>query len=422
MERLRRDLGHPRVRNQRGRRPVRVRRNRDREATRARGRRPQHPHTGDGQRRPQRHSIGRRPSRHERVQLLGTVRRRADHRAPCRHRRPRPRALLETEPAPPRRCRQARSLMASTRSFLGSFRSVGLRLRIGNAPPLRQDDRHAVAQPQVDRTTCSRSHGDRRVGSPDRAGDGCEPGLGPRDVEPVARERIPRHPDEPRREEGYCLRSRTRSRGPGRGVSSVGHHGCRKHLGRCARHAGARVPLDLLVNNAGIGSWGADRRASARTIATNYFGSRDVTDALLPFIPDGGRIVMVSSGLGELSYMGRDLRPRFADPSLTRPALDSLLNSYLSDLEKGEAKSGGWPSAYSVSKVAMNALTRILARELAPRKISINSVCPGWVRTDMGGPGANRSVPVGARSIVLGAMLPEDATGGFYRDGKRIPW
>jgi len=180
--------------------------------------------------------------------------------------------------------------------------------------------------------------------------------------------------------------------------------------------------LDLLVNNAGIGSWGADRRASARTIATNYFGSRDVTDALLPFIANGGRIVMVSSGLGELSYMGRDLRPRFADPSLTRPALDSLVNSYLSDLEKGEAKSEGWPSAYSVSKVAMNALTRILARELAPRKIRINSVCPGWVRTDMGGPGANRSVEVGARSIVLGAMLPDDATGGFYRDGKRIPW
>ncbi len=179
--------------------------------------------------------------------------------------------------------------------------------------------------------------------------------------------------------------------------------------------------LDLLVNNA-IGSWGADRRASARTVATNYFGSRDVTDALLPVIADGGRIVMVSSGLGELSYMGRDLRPRFADPSLTRLALDSLVNSYLSDLEKGEAKSAGWPSAYSVSKVAMNALTRILARELASRKIRINSVCPGWVRTDMGGPGANRSVEVGARSIVLGATLPDDATGGFYRDGKRIPW
>src|SRR5713226_995664 len=87
--------------------------------------------------------------------------------------------------------------------------------------------------------------------------------------------------------------------------------------------------LDLLVNNAGVGSWGADRRASVRTIETNYFGSRDVTDALLPFIPNGGRVVMVSSGLGELSYMGRDLRPRFADPSLTRPVLDSLVTSYL---------------------------------------------------------------------------------------------
>ena len=180
--------------------------------------------------------------------------------------------------------------------------------------------------------------------------------------------------------------------------------------------------LDVLVNNAGIGSWGADRRASVRTVETNYFGSRDVTDALLPFMPNGGRVVMVSSGLGELSTLGRELRPQFDDPSLTRPALDSLVSSYLADLEAGETKRAGWPSAYSVSKVAMNALTRILARELAPRKIRVNSVCPGWVRTDMGGPGANRSVEVGARSIVLGAMLPQDATGGFYRDGKRISW
>ncbi len=180
--------------------------------------------------------------------------------------------------------------------------------------------------------------------------------------------------------------------------------------------------LDVLVNNAGIGSWGADRRASVRTVETNYFGSRDVTDALLPFMPNGGRVVMVSSGLGELSYMGRDLRPRFADPSLTRPVLDALVNSYLTALEKGEGKSDGWPSAYSVSKVSLNALTRILSRELSPRGITINSVCPGWVRTDMGGPGANRSVEVGARSIVLAATLPGDATGGFYRDGKKIPW
>ncbi|MCI4371466.1 MAG: SDR family NAD(P)-dependent oxidoreductase [Thermoplasmata archaeon] len=180
--------------------------------------------------------------------------------------------------------------------------------------------------------------------------------------------------------------------------------------------------LDVLVNNAGIGSWGADRRASIRMIETNYFGSRDVTDALLPFIPNGGRIVMVSSGLGELSTLGLDLRPRFADPSLTRPALDSLVSTYLASLEAGETERAGWPSAYSVSKVSMNALTCILARDLAPRGIRVNSVCPGWVRTDMGGRGATRSVPVGARSIVLGVLLPNDSTGGFYRDGKPIPW
>lgn len=180
--------------------------------------------------------------------------------------------------------------------------------------------------------------------------------------------------------------------------------------------------LDLLVNNAGIGSWGADRRQSIRTIETNYFGSRNVTDALVPFIPSGGRVVMVSSGLGELSHVNRELRPQFADPALMRPALDSLVSSYLTLLETGESKPAGWPSSYSVSKVALNALTKILARELSAGGIRVNSVCPGWVRTDMGGRGAPRSIPVGARSIVLAATLPDDATGGFYRDGKRIPW
>lgn len=180
--------------------------------------------------------------------------------------------------------------------------------------------------------------------------------------------------------------------------------------------------LDLLVNNAGIGSWKPDRPTAARTIAVNYHGPRDVTDAMISFIPSGGRVVNVSSGLGELSYLGGEQRSKFADPSLSRKALDALVSSYLSAVEAGKAKADGWPSAYSVSKVALNAHTRILARELSPKGIRINAVCPGWVRTDMGGRGATRSVPVGGRSIVLAAMLPEDATGGFYRDGKPIPW
>lgn len=180
--------------------------------------------------------------------------------------------------------------------------------------------------------------------------------------------------------------------------------------------------LDVLVNNAGVGLEGSDPETARRTIAVNYVGPRDVTDVLLPFMPPGSRVTMVSSGLGELSYLGRGLRPRFEDPSLTRSGLDALVAKYLTDVESGDRKRAGWPSAYSVSKVALNALTRVLARDLSSRGISVNAVCPGWVRTDMGGRGAPRSIPVGARSIVLGVTLPPDATGGFYRDGKRIPW
>src|SRR5438552_2799923 len=89
--------------------------------------------------------------------------------------------------------------------------------------------------------------------------------------------------------------------------------------------------LEVLVNNAGVGSWGGDRAASAHTIEVNYYGSRDVTDALLPFVPRGGRVVMVSSGMGELSYLGRELQSKFADPALTRPGLEALVASYLRD-------------------------------------------------------------------------------------------
>lgn len=180
--------------------------------------------------------------------------------------------------------------------------------------------------------------------------------------------------------------------------------------------------VDVLVNNAGIGLEGSSLEAAKATIRVNYNGPRDVTDALLPFLPRGGRVLMVSSGLGELSHLGRELRGWFEEPALTRTGLDALVAAYLSDVEAGHPRRAGWPSAYSVSKVALNALTRVLARDLMPQGISVNAVCPGWARTEMGGRGAPRSVATGAQSIVLGVHLPDDATGGFYRDGRRIPW
>jgi NAD(P)-dependent dehydrogenase (short-subunit alcohol dehydrogenase family) len=100
-----------------------------------------------------------------------------------------------------------------------------------------------------------------------------------------------------------------------------------------------------------------------------------------------GRIVNFASGLGQLTEMG-----------------------------------AGTP-AYRASKAALNALTRMLAAELEGSGILVNSMCPGWVRTDMGGRSAPRTVEQGADTAVWLATLPDDGpTGGFYRDRRPIAW
>jgi len=83
---------------------------------------------------------------------------------------------------------------------------------------------------------------------------------------------------------------------------------------------------------------------------------------------------------------------------------------------------GGGTPAYSLSKAALNALTRMLAAELRKDGILVNAVCPGWVATNMGGPGG-RPVAEGAASVVWAATLADDGpTGGFFRDGRPLPW
>jgi carbonyl reductase 1 len=180
--------------------------------------------------------------------------------------------------------------------------------------------------------------------------------------------------------------------------------------------------IQTLVNNAGISMKGFDANVVKGTLRVNFFGALRVTNALAPLLPEGGNIVMVSSGMADLGAYSPDIKARFLDEALNVEALIALVGEFESGVSAGVHEAQGWPSsAYRVSKAALNALTRILARDRP--LLHINSVCPGWVKTDMGGVSATREVDQGAGGIVWAATLGADApTGGFFRDGKAIAW
>jgi NAD(P)-dependent dehydrogenase (short-subunit alcohol dehydrogenase family) len=182
--------------------------------------------------------------------------------------------------------------------------------------------------------------------------------------------------------------------------------------------------IDALVNNAGATFKGFDAKIAADTLEINYRGAVRVTDALFSKLAPSANIVMVSSGMGELSNLSPALQKRLLAPTLTRAEVEQVAEEFLSGVGAGAHAAAGFPNnAYSVSKALMNAFTRVLARELAGSARRVNSVCPGWVKTRMGGASAPRSLEQGVSGIVWAATLDQSGpSGGFFRDAKPIAW
>jgi NAD(P)-dependent dehydrogenase (short-subunit alcohol dehydrogenase family) len=166
---------------------------------------------------------------------------------------------------------------------------------------------------------------------------------------------------------------------------------------RQAARAFAQVAdhLDVLINNAGIYPdkgltiLTLSRERIDQTFQTNTFGPLEVSQAFLPYLrkSSAARIINVSSGYGQLDGLSHDV-----------------------------------PS-YCLSKLALDGLTIMLAQALRADRIAVNAMCPGWVRTEMGGPSASRSVEEGADTAVwLAHEAPHKLTGKFFRDRKEIAW
>jgi len=184
------------------------------------------------------------------------------------------------------------------------------------------------------------------------------------------------------------------------------------------------------VNNAGYATKGPEvNETIARdTIGCNYFGVKNVTSHLLPLIRKDGRLITVSSTAGVLGESYSDhLKNRFLDPDITEQKIDALANEFISQVAANTYKQNGWPgSTYKVSKALVNAYTRMLARDYKSdqRGLFFACVCPGWVKTRMGGTNASFTVEQGADTPVWLATeeMSGRPNGAFWSKRKHQPW
>lgn len=191
--------------------------------------------------------------------------------------------------------------------------------------------------------------------------------------------------------------------------------------------------FDILVNNAATADYGNSYEELKLVLQTNYWGVKNVTKGLLPLLrpsSSGARIINVSSHLGMLERIkNATFVQQLSDiGNLSEEKVDAFVQQFLEDSNSGDLASRGWPknlSAYCVSKVAVNAYTRVLAKELPNRpegqNFYVNSMAPGYVKTDLNRNSGILTPEKGADTVVWLALLPPGGpTGQFFYQRKYL--
>ncbi|KAG2487702.1 hypothetical protein HYH03_013701 [Edaphochlamys debaryana] len=185
--------------------------------------------------------------------------------------------------------------------------------------------------------------------------------------------------------------------------------------------------VTILINNAGFAYKGNTfgPEEAKTTLGVNYYGTRQLTEALLPLMKPPARIVNVSSRAGLRSIVRSPELLKRLTGAATTPQLDELAEEFVSSIRAGNHMAKGWPDTmYGVSKLMLSLYTLQLAGQLKDKGVVVNAMCPGWCRTDMSSKRGTKSAAEGADTAVWLALRPpaEASTGGFWGERSAIGW